>query len=36
VRYVDGKPTAIDTVVLSTQHAPEMSTARSMKAAIER
>jgi S-adenosylmethionine synthetase len=25
LRYVDGKPFAIDTVVLSTQHAPEMS-----------
>ena len=25
VRYVDGKPHSIDTVVLSTQHAPEMS-----------
>ena len=25
VRYVDGKPTSIDTVVLSTQHHPEMN-----------
>jgi len=25
LRYVDGKPHSIDTVVLSTQHAPEMS-----------
>jgi S-adenosylmethionine synthetase len=25
IRYVDGKPHAIDTVVLSTQHAPDMS-----------
>ncbi len=25
LRYVDGKPDAIDTVVLSTQHAPEMA-----------
>ncbi|MFX7870435.1 methionine adenosyltransferase, partial [Acinetobacter baumannii] len=24
LKYVDGKPVAIDTVVLSTQHAPEM------------
>ncbi|MDP2751163.1 MAG: methionine adenosyltransferase [Rhodocyclaceae bacterium] len=36
VRYVDGKPDAIDTVVLSTQHAPEMSDGLKMKAsAIE-
>jgi len=36
VRYVDGKPDAIDTVVLSTQHAPEMSDGTKMKAsAIE-
>ena len=26
MRYVDGKPHAIDTVVLSTQHAPGRST----------
>jgi S-adenosylmethionine synthetase len=25
VRYVDGKPRSVDTVVLSTQHAPEMN-----------
>ncbi|MBI5790730.1 MAG: methionine adenosyltransferase, partial [Rhodocyclales bacterium] len=36
VRYVDGKPFAIDTVVLSTQHSPEMSDGAKMKAsAIE-
>jgi S-adenosylmethionine synthetase len=33
VRYVDGKPFAIDTVVLSTQHSPEMSDGPKMKAA---
>jgi S-adenosylmethionine synthetase len=31
VRYVDGKPDAIDTVVLSSQHAPEMSDGAKMK-----
>ncbi len=31
VRYVDGKPDAIDTVVVSTQHAPEMSDGSKMK-----
>ena len=36
IRYVDGKPFAIDTVVLSTQHSPEMSDGPKMKAsAIE-
>jgi len=30
-RYVDGKPVEIDTVVLSTQHAPEMSDGAKMK-----
>ncbi|HUL57058.1 MAG TPA: methionine adenosyltransferase, partial [Usitatibacter sp.] len=30
-RYVDGKPAEIDTVVLSTQHAPEMSDGPKMK-----
>ena len=36
VRYVDGKPHSIDTVVLSTQHSPEMSDGPKMKAsAIE-
>ncbi len=31
LRYVDGKPHSIDTVVLSTQHAPEMSLGDRMK-----
>jgi S-adenosylmethionine synthetase len=31
VRYADGKPVAIDTVVLSTQHSPEMSDGSKMK-----
>jgi len=31
IRYVDGKPDAIDTVVLSTQHSPEMSDGLKMK-----
>jgi len=31
VRYADGKPVAIDTVVLSTQHSPEMSDGPKMK-----
>jgi S-adenosylmethionine synthetase len=31
VRYADGKPVAIDTVVLSTQHSPEMSDGAKMK-----
>jgi S-adenosylmethionine synthetase len=36
VRYIDGKPDSIDTVVLSTQHSPEMSDGPKMKAsAIE-
>ncbi|MEQ1813414.1 MAG: methionine adenosyltransferase, partial [Candidatus Nitrotoga sp.] len=35
VRYVDGKPHSIDTVVLSTQHAPEMSLEMIREAAIE-
>jgi S-adenosylmethionine synthetase len=30
-KYVDGKPSAIDTVVLSSQHAPEMSDGPKMK-----
>ena len=30
-RYVDGKPSEIDTVVLSTQHSPEMSEGTKMK-----
>ena len=32
MRYVDGKPHTIDTVVLSSQHAPEMSDGKKMKA----
>lgn len=35
VRYVDGKPHSIDTVVLSTQHAPEMELAQLREAVIE-
>jgi S-adenosylmethionine synthetase len=31
MRYVDGKPHSIDTVVLSSQHAPEMSDGSKMK-----
>ncbi len=31
MRYVDGRPHSIDTIVLSTQHAPEMSLGTSMK-----
>ena len=34
-KYVDGKPFAIDTVVLSTQHAPEMEHAAIKEAVIE-
>ncbi len=34
IRYVDGKPDAIDTVVLSSQHAPEMSDGAKMKPAF--
>ena len=30
-KYVDGKPAEVDTVVLSTQHAPEMSEGKQMK-----
>ena len=30
-KYVDGKPAEVDTVVLSTQHAPEMSDGPKMK-----
>ena len=30
-KYVDGKPSEVDTVVLSTQHAPEMSDGPKMK-----
>jgi S-adenosylmethionine synthetase len=35
VRYEDGKPIAIDTVVISTQHAPEMSLEDIREATIE-
>ena len=35
VRYVDGKPDAVDTVVLSTQHAPEISLEKIREAVIE-
>jgi S-adenosylmethionine synthetase len=31
MRYVDGKPHSVDTVVLSSQHAPEMSLGDKMK-----
>jgi S-adenosylmethionine synthetase len=31
MKYVDGKPAEIDTVVLSSQHAPEMSDGQHMK-----
>jgi S-adenosylmethionine synthetase len=35
VRYVNGKPDSIDTVVLSTQHAPEMTLEKIREAVIE-
>ncbi|OGU23422.1 MAG: methionine adenosyltransferase [Hydrogenophilales bacterium RIFOXYD1_FULL_62_11] len=35
IRYVDGKPHSIDTVVLSTQHNPEVSQAQITEAVIE-
>jgi len=35
IKYVDGKPSAIDTVVLSTQHAPEMELKDIREAVIE-
>ncbi|HMW63354.1 methionine adenosyltransferase [Accumulibacter sp.] len=35
VRYVDGKPSSIDTVVVSTQHDPEVSHAQISEAVIE-
>ena len=35
IKYVDGKAHSIDTVVLSTQHAPEMSLEAIREAAIE-
>ena len=35
LRYVDGRPVSIDTIVLSTQHAPEMSHKQIEEAVIE-
>lgn len=35
LRYVDGKPVAIDTVVLSTQHSPDIELAALREAVIE-
>ena len=35
IKYVDGKPYCIDTVLLSTQHAPEMTLEQIREAAIE-
>ncbi len=35
LRYVDGKPHSIDTVVLSTQHAPEMQHKQIEEAVVE-
>jgi S-adenosylmethionine synthetase len=35
LRYVDGKPVSIDTIVLSTQHAPEISHKQIEEAVIE-
>ncbi len=35
LRYVDGRPVSIDTIVLSTQHAPEMQHKDIEEAAIE-
>jgi len=35
IRYLDGKPDSIDTVVLSTQHAPEMTLEQIREASIE-
>ncbi len=35
LKYVDGKPHSIDTVVLSTQHAPDMALDRLREAVIE-
>jgi len=35
IRYVDGKPHSIDTVVISTQHAPEMTLEQIREAVIE-
>jgi S-adenosylmethionine synthetase len=35
IRYVDGKPTSVDTVVISTQHHPEVSHAVLTEAVVE-
>ena len=35
VKYVDGKPVAIDTVVVSTQHSPEVSHAQITELVVE-
>ena len=35
VRYVDGRPHSVDTVVLSTQHAPDITQAQIHEAVIE-
>ncbi|MEH6433801.1 methionine adenosyltransferase [Massilia sp. DD77] len=35
LRYVNGRPVAVDTVVLSTQHAPEISHSQIQEAVIE-
>ncbi|MFC0251038.1 methionine adenosyltransferase [Massilia consociata] len=35
LRYVDGRPVAVDTVVLSTQHAPEISHSQIQEAVVE-
>jgi S-adenosylmethionine synthetase len=35
IRYVDGKPDSIDTVLLSTQHAPEMTLEAIREAVVE-
>jgi S-adenosylmethionine synthetase len=35
LRYVDGRPVAVDTVVLSTQHAPDISHGQIEEAVIE-
>src|SRR5204862_7596637 len=35
IRYVDGKPESIETVVLSTQHAPEIEHKQLAEAVIE-
>src|SRR5881394_3376734 len=35
VRYVDGKPVSVETVVISSQHAPEIETAKLREEIIE-